>query len=156
MADSNPQNSAEAEGIPELEESPPGRDVELDEEALFVPRDRAVAAEGAHGYNVTAAEERIPEGVAERAAREEPDVGSELGVGGGVAGRERLDDDDVVESDEFSSVGRRRPAPHLYEPQSGTEQLEVDDEEEAIGIRAESRRDAAAFTAEESAVHRRA
>jgi hypothetical protein len=73
MADTNPQNSMEAEGIPELEDSPPGHDVDLDEDGLFAPRDRSVAAEGRAGHGVTAAEQRTPETVAERAAREQPD-----------------------------------------------------------------------------------
>lgn len=77
----------DAEGLPDLEGHPPGIDVELDEEGVMVPRDHPIAAGDDPAYATTAAEDRSVEGVAERAARENPDAGAaELGVGGGVQG----------------------------------------------------------------------
>lgn len=87
MSNTNPAESMEAEGLPELEDHPPGMDVELDQETMMAPRDHPVAAGDDPAYPTTAAEDRIPEGVAERAERENPDVGAEdLGVGGSVQG----------------------------------------------------------------------
>jgi len=75
--------------MPALEEQPPGIDVETEQEGLVAPRDHAIAADDDPAYATTAAEERTPETVLDRAAREEPDVGAgELGVGGGVQGAE--------------------------------------------------------------------
>lgn len=87
MRNSNPSESMDAEGLPELEERPPGIDAELDQEGIMVPRDHPVAAGADPAYATTPAEERLPESVADRAARETPDFGAdELGVGGGVQG----------------------------------------------------------------------
>src|SRR5579875_1951831 len=85
---SNPGESMDAEGLPELEDHPPGIDVDLDQETLMVPRDHPIAVGDDPAYPTTAAEERTGEGVADRAERENPDFGAqELGVGGGVQGR---------------------------------------------------------------------
>jgi hypothetical protein len=90
MRDSNPDESMEAEGLPELEDRPPGIDAELDSEGIMVPRDHPIAVGDDPAYPTTPAEERVVEGVAERAARENPDFGAdELGVGGGVQGAAR-------------------------------------------------------------------
>lgn len=38
MRNTNPSESMEVEGLPDLEDHPPGIDVELDEDSLMVPR----------------------------------------------------------------------------------------------------------------------
>lgn len=87
MKNTNPGESMEAEGLPELEDRPPGIDVETDQDSMMVPRDHPIAVGDDPAYPVTPAEERAVEGVAERAMRENPDVGAEeMGVGGGVQG----------------------------------------------------------------------
>ena len=65
--------SLEAEGIPEIDDPPPRRDIEMNEEAIMVPRDYPIAAGDDPAYAVTAAEDRTQETIAERAEREEPD-----------------------------------------------------------------------------------
>lgn len=95
MKNSNPGESMDAEGLPELEGRPPGIDAELEQEAMMVPRDHPIAVGDDPAYPTTRAEERRPEGVAERAARENPDAGAEeLGVGGGVQGAAAVATDD--------------------------------------------------------------
>lgn len=90
MRDTNPDESLDAEGLPDIEDRPPGITVETDQEGMVAPRDYPIAAGGDPAYPTTAAEQRTPESVADRARREIPDVGAdELGVGGGVAGSER-------------------------------------------------------------------
>lgn len=85
MADTNPSESMDAEGLPSLEDRPPGIDAETDSEGLVVPRDHPIAVGDDPAYAVTAAEERQLETVQERAAREQPDFGAEeLNVGGGA------------------------------------------------------------------------
>ena len=85
----------EAEGLPELEDRPPGIDVETDQDSMMVPRDHPIAVGDDPAYPVTPAEERSVEGVAERAERENPDFGAaELGVGGGVQGAHAVAVDD--------------------------------------------------------------
>jgi hypothetical protein len=73
VRDTNPDESLEAEGLPNTDEFTPGTDVETSPEALMVPRDHPVAAGGDPAYPVTVEDERIGETVAERAGREEPD-----------------------------------------------------------------------------------
>jgi len=86
----------DAEGLPELEDRPPGIDVELEQEGMMAPRDHPVAVGDDPAYPTTAAEDRAVEGVAERAARENPDFGAEeLGVGGSVQGSHRVTVDDT-------------------------------------------------------------
>ncbi len=98
MKNTNPGESMDAEGLPELEDRPPGIDVELDQESMMVPRDHAIAAGDDPAYPTTQAEERTVEGVAQRAARENPDFGAEeLGVGGGVQGSQAVTTDDADE-----------------------------------------------------------
>lgn len=99
MTDTNPDENLDAEGIPDLEEFPPGRGIELNEEALMAPRDYPVASGMDPAYPTTAAEQRQLETVADRAAREVPDVGAEeLGVGGGVVG---VDAEKGVDAESF-------------------------------------------------------
>ncbi len=75
MEDTNPAENPDLEGVPDIEERAPGMDVELDQESTMAPRDHPVAAGDDPAYPVTAAEERVGESVAARAARETPDVG---------------------------------------------------------------------------------
>lgn len=96
MNNTNPGESMDAEGLPELEDRPPGIDAELDQDQMMVPRDHPIAAGDDPAYPTTQAEDRTVEGVAERAARENPDFGAEeLGVGGGVQGSHATTTDDV-------------------------------------------------------------
>ena len=89
MTDRNPAESLDAEGMADVEDLPPGVDVETEQEGMFAPRDEPLAAGDDPAYPVTAAEDRTVEGVAERAERETPDAGAaELDVGGGVPGTE--------------------------------------------------------------------
>ncbi len=96
MKNTNPRESMDAEGLPALEDRPPGIDVELDQDSMMVPRDHPVAAGDDPAYPLTQAEERAQEGVAERAERENPDFGAEdLDVGGGVQGAHAVTVDDT-------------------------------------------------------------
>lgn len=61
----------DAEGIPDLEEQPPGIDAETAEEGSFPPRDHPLAVDD---WGTTAREEQLGESLAQRAAREEPDI----------------------------------------------------------------------------------
>lgn len=98
MRNTNPGESMDAEGLPELEDRPPGIDVETEQEGMMVPRDHPIAAGDDPAYPTTQAEDRAVEGVAERAARENPDFGAEeLGVGGGVQGAHAVRTDDTGE-----------------------------------------------------------
>ena len=126
MPDSNPSENLDAEGIPDLEEAPPGYDIELNEEGVMAPRDHSVAAGSDPAYPVTAAEERMPESVAARARRENPEFGR------GDLGR-----------DEEESVAGR-----LFEPDSDVDEL--DETAEEVGELGER---GGALSAEEAAVH---
>lgn len=98
MRKTNPRESMDAEGLPELEDRPPGIDVELEQEGMMAPRDHPIAAGDDPAYPTTAAEDRSVEGVAEWAARENPDFGAaELSVGGGVQGSHRVVTDDQAQ-----------------------------------------------------------
>src|SRR3954469_17884829 len=101
MPDTNPSEDLDAEGIPDLEEAPPGIDVELNEEGVMAPRDYSVAAGSDPAYSVTAAEERAGESVADRARRENPDFGEGPldQTDGDVAGALFEPDSDVDEVD---------------------------------------------------------
>lgn len=124
MSDYEPDQSLEAEGIPEMYDAPPGRDIETNEEAFMAPRDYPIAVGDDPAYAVTAAEERQQETVAERAAREQPDPGE--------AGR-----------DEAPLGGQ------LMEPDSGVDSADLTSEEVALL----SDDHGAGLTAEEAAVH---
>jgi hypothetical protein len=127
MADSNPDEDLDAEGMPEVDEMPPGRDIDTNEEAIMAPRDHSVAAGSDPAYAVTAREERQPESVAARAARENPEVGQ----------------GDLGRADEDAAAGR------LMDPDSDIDELDVTSEE--VGLAAED--DSDGLSAEESAVH---
>lgn len=78
VRDRNPDESLDAEGIPDLDEQPPGIDVETEVEGLVAPRDHSIAAGSDPAYPNTAAEQERPESVADRAAREVPEDGENL------------------------------------------------------------------------------
>ena len=62
----------EAEGLPAIEDQPPGLEDDYNQvEGMMPPRDHPVAAED---FGVTAEEERMQEPLAERVLREEPDI----------------------------------------------------------------------------------
>ena len=62
----------EAEGLPAIEDQPPGLEDDYNQvEGMMPPRDYPVAAED---FGITAEEERMQEPLAERVLREEPDV----------------------------------------------------------------------------------
>ena len=124
MSGERSDQNLEAEGIPELYDAPPGRNIETDEEALMSPRDYPIAAGEDPAYAVTAAEDRTRETVADRAAREQPDVGQ------------------AVLDDEARSAG------HLIAPDSGVDGADVTPEE--VALLAED--DGAGMTAEEAAM----
>lgn len=97
MKNTNPSESMDVEGMPAVEDRPPGVDVELDQDSMMVPRDHPVAVGDDPAYPTTPAENRAVEGVGERAARENRDVGAdELGVGGGVQGSHAVETDDTA------------------------------------------------------------
>ena len=127
MPDSNPNEDLEAEGMPAVEEPIPGLDIETSEEGIMAPRDYSVAAGSDPAYPVTDAEERTPESVGARAARENPDFGQ----------------GDFGADEESPEAGR------LMEPDSDIE--EIDEEAEAIGLAGDD--DDGGLSAEESAVH---
>lgn len=125
MPDHEPDQNLDAEGIPEMYDAPPGRDIETNEEAFMAPRDYPIAAGDDPAYAVTAAEERQQETLGERAAREQPDVG----VGA-------LDDE--------APLGG-----HLMAPDSEVDSPDLTSEEVAVL----SDDGAGGLTAEEAAVH---
>ncbi len=124
MSDYEPDQSLDSEGIPEMYDAPPGRDIETNEEAFMVPPDYPIAAGEDTTYAVTAAEDRAQETVAERAAREDPDFGEG-----------EMDDEAPL-------------AGHLMAPDSGVDSL--DDTSEEVALLAED--ETAGLTAEEAAV----
>ncbi len=124
MSDHQPDQSLDAEGIPEIYDAPPGRDIETNEEALMAPRDYPIAAGEDPAYAVTAAEDRRQETVAERAAREQPDLTAGL--------------------DEAAPLGG-----HLMAPDLAVDGPDLTSEEVALL----SEDDAGGLTAEEAAVH---
>lgn len=119
MKDSNPGEEMEAEGLPPLEDRPPGIDVDLDQDSIMPPRDHPIAVGDDPAYATTPAEERSIEGVAERAAREDPDVGAEeLGVGGSVQALHAVRRDDAagetsVPPDPGSALSAEEAAVHV-------------------------------------------
>jgi len=103
MSAYEPDQSLDAEGIPDMYDAPPGRDVETNEESFMAPRDYPIAAGEDPAYAVTASEERQQETVAERASRELPDVAAagldeEASLGGSL-----MAPDSDVESPDLTS-----------------------------------------------------
>jgi hypothetical protein len=70
MREEAPPTDLEAEGLPELEDQPPGIDAESAVEGMMPPRDRPVAATD---YGTTAAEQGRDEPLRDRVRREVPD-----------------------------------------------------------------------------------
>ena len=109
----------DAEGMPVLEDRPPGIDVELDQESVMVPRDHPVAVGDDPAYPTTPAEDRSVEAVAERAERENPDFGAaDTGVGGGVQGAHAVRTGDTagqtsVPPDPTAAPGGEESAVHV-------------------------------------------
>src|SRR5438874_10009280 len=97
----------EEEGLPQLYDPPPGQDLDTDQAAPAVPRDRPV---GVNQWGTTEAEERTDEPLYRRVRREEPDV-------------------------DQRSTGEDRPAPRLFEPDSDAD--EVDETAEEVALTAE-------------------
>ena len=116
-------NDLEAEGVPDLFESPPGQDVETDQEGMMAPGDRPGASVD---YGVTPREERVDEPLYQRVRREEPEVGSA----------------DLRRADEESE------APRLVA--EDIDVAMVDDEDEAVAAESD---DGMGLSAEEAAVH---
>ena len=99
--DENPTESLDQEGMPgELFDQPPGVDVETEEEGLVAPREHSIASGSDPAYPNTVREERFPESVAERAAREQPEFGA--GDGDAAARAPRLLEPDLDEEGEDS------------------------------------------------------
>lgn len=101
---------SESEGLPATEDQPPGIGPETAEEGSPLPADHPV---GAEERGITQFEESIPESVAERAARERPDLpqapppdpGGRLSAGAtdrgdDPAGGEWVDDDAGLSAEE--------------------------------------------------------
>ncbi|HET9061138.1 MAG TPA: hypothetical protein VFN61_14565 [Acidimicrobiales bacterium] len=61
----------DAEGMPDLEQQPPGIDAETAEEGSFPAREHPL---GADQWGTTAREQLVGEPLAERVAREEPEA----------------------------------------------------------------------------------
>jgi hypothetical protein len=95
----------EEEGLPQLYDPPPGQDLDTDQTAVAVPRDRPT---GATDWGTTAAEERVDEPLYRRVRREVPDV------------------------DEPGAAAPDAPSPRLLEPDSDIE--EVDETSELVGL----------------------
>src|SRR4051812_34523104 len=94
----------EEEGLPQLYDPPPGQDLDTDQTAPAIPRDRPL---GVTEWGTTEAEERIDEPLYRRVRREEPDV----------------DERDAVED---------RPAPRLLQPDSDIDEVDETAEEVAL------------------------
>lgn len=73
--DENPTENLDAEGMPDLYDQPPGIDLETEQEGMMAPAEHSIATGSDPAYPNTPSEERRPESVAERAARELPDFG---------------------------------------------------------------------------------
>lgn len=84
---------AESEGLPSLEDQPPGIDDQTAEEGFALPRDHSV---GVDERGVTEAEQARPETLRERVRRERPDAPQERepGPGGRLV--------DSAEAEEFA------------------------------------------------------
>lgn len=107
--DSFDPNDLEAEGIPAIEDAPPGMDDAYNQvEGMMPPRDHPM---GAEEFGITQDEQRTDEPLAERVRREEPETmpADDAGVGRlvepdqGVAG---LDDEPTnIAGDSADSAG---------------------------------------------------
>src|SRR4051794_3515712 len=120
---SDDDNGLEAEGVPDLFESPPGQDIDTDSEGMMAPGD---APNAAVDYGTTSREERTDEPLSQRVRREEPEVG----VGDLAAGDEEPE------------------APRLVAEDTDIDLQDLEDD----AVAAESD-DGSALTAEEAAMH---
>jgi hypothetical protein len=118
MRNSNPDESPALEGQPdEVEDLLPGKDIETMEEGTeMLPRDHPVAAGADPAYAVTDREQLIPESVAARADREEPEVdepGSATAVAADIA--IDADGDEVAAEDlvDARTTGPEESALHI-------------------------------------------
>jgi hypothetical protein len=100
MPNTNPGESLDAEGIPDIESAPPGKDIETSDEGMMAPRDHPIAAGVDPAYATTASEERVGESVAARAAREEPDFGERVEAADTIGARLMQPDSDVDPRDD--------------------------------------------------------
>ena len=87
----------EEEGQPQLYDPPPGQDIETDQTAPSVPRDRPL---GVNQWGTTEAEERVDEPLYRRVRREQPDVDERAYAGDNPAPRLLQPDSDIEEIDE--------------------------------------------------------
>lgn len=71
MSGERPWTDWDAEGMPDLEDQPPGIDAETAEEGSFPARDEPL---GADAWGTTAREELVGEPLEERVAHEVPEV----------------------------------------------------------------------------------
>lgn len=99
---SDRSNDLEAEGIPTLEDNPPGMDDAYNQvEGMMPPRDEPVAVDE---FGITPEEGRKQEPLAERVLREEPDI---VQGDGDLVGRLVENDRGIVDVDmEETSVAR--------------------------------------------------
>ncbi|HZU72651.1 MAG TPA: hypothetical protein VE990_07755 [Acidimicrobiales bacterium] len=99
-----PFTDLEAEGLPPVEDQPPGIDDQSAVEGLAPPRDHPVAADD---YGTTPAEGRMPERLEDRLRREQPEArGAEVRPGrllapdgGGLADDEATEVAELAEDD---------------------------------------------------------
>jgi hypothetical protein len=106
----------EEEGLPQLDDPPPGQDLDTDQSAPSVPHDRPL---GVTAWGTTAAEERTDEPLYRRIRREEPDV-------------------------DQGAVAPDNPAPRLLDPDSDIDEVDktselvaLTDEDDSAGLSAE-------------------
>lgn len=117
--DSFDPNDLEAEGIPAIEEAPPGMEDAYNQvEGMMPPRDDPV---GAEEFGITREEERMDEPLAERVRREEPETmpGDDGGVGRlvepdqGVAGLDDEATNIAVDSADDAGMSAEESAVHI-------------------------------------------
>lgn len=117
---SNDDLDLEAEGIPNIEDAPPGLEDDYNQyEGMMPPRDHPV---GAEEFGVTSEEERLQEPLADRVLREEPEVTADTGddpIGRlvepdqGVAGLDSERDAIASESYDSDALSAEEAAMHI-------------------------------------------
>ena len=115
----------EEEGLPQLYDPPPGQDIETDQTAPAVPRDRPM---GVNQWGTTEAEERTDEPLYRRVQREEPDVDQRAFGADEPAPRLMAPDSDIdevdetaeevalVDEDDSAGLSAEEAAVHIVEP----------------------------------------
>ena len=97
MSDLEAVSDLEAEGIPPIEEQPPGIEGQNEVEGMIPPGDRPKAADD---WGTTSREERPDEPLADRVLREQPETaGAGRGAGGQPVGRLVQPDGGMVDMD---------------------------------------------------------